>query len=116
MSILRTILPACLALCIACPSLARADTPAPDGSAAVASKVGQLFDQAQAAFAKGDKQGAYEAYKAAWALQKSYDIAGNLGNVELKLGMHRDAAEHLAFALDDFPPTEIGRASCRERV
>ena len=71
----------------------------------VTTQVGQLFDQAQGAFAKGDKQGAYEAYKAAWALQKSYDIAGNLGNVELKLGKHRDAAEHLTYALESFPPT-----------
>jgi hypothetical protein len=71
----------------------------------VAAQVGQLFDQAQAAFAKGDKQGAYDAYKAAWALQKSYDIAGNLGNVEVKLGKYRDAAEHLAFSLENFPPT-----------
>jgi tetratricopeptide (TPR) repeat protein len=71
----------------------------------VAAQVAQLFEQAQAAFAKGDKQGACDAYKAAWALQKSYDIAGNLGNVEVKLGKYRDAAEHLAFALDNFPPT-----------
>src|SRR5271168_2244413 len=71
----------------------------------VAAQVVQLFDQAQDAFAKGDKQGAYNAYRAAWALQKSYDIAGNLGNVELKLGKYRDAAEHLAFSLENFPPT-----------
>ena len=71
----------------------------------VAAQVVQLFDQAQDAFAKGDKQGAYNAYRAAWALQKSYDIAGNLGNVELKLGKYREAAEHLAFSLENFPPT-----------
>ena len=71
----------------------------------VTAQVGRLFDQAEAAFAKGDKQGAYEAFKAAWSLQKSYDIAGNLGVVELKLGKYRDAAEHLAFSLDNFPPT-----------
>lgn len=71
----------------------------------VTAQVGQLFEQAQAAFAKGDKKGAYDAYKAAWALQKSYDIAANLGVVELKLGKHRDAAEHLAYSLDNFPPT-----------
>ena len=76
-----------------------------EGKTPLSAQVGQLFDQAQAAYAKGDKQGAYEAYKAAWALQKSYDIAGNLGNVELKLGKNRDAAEHLSFALDNFPPT-----------
>jgi hypothetical protein len=71
----------------------------------VSAQVGQRFDQAQAAFAKGDMQGAYEAYTAAWALQKSYDIAGNLGNVEAKLSKFRDAAEHLAFSVENFPPT-----------
>ncbi len=75
------------------------------GSEPPSVQANRLFGQAQAAFAKGDKEGAYEAYKAAWALQKSYDIAGNLGAIELKLGKPRDAAEHLAFALEDFPPT-----------
>lgn len=86
--------------------------------AAVAEQVGQLFDRAQAAFAKGDKQGAYEAYKAAWALQQSYDIAGNLGGVELKLGKHRDAAEHLAFSIEGFPPTgdPAQRAALEKRL
>jgi hypothetical protein len=45
---------------------------------------------------------AYEEYKAAWELKKSYDIAANLGNVELQLGMPRDAAEHLAFSLRSY--------------
>jgi tetratricopeptide (TPR) repeat protein len=70
-----------------------------------AAQVADLFARAQAAYARGDKIGAHDAYKAAWALQRSYDIAGNLGNLELKLGRNRDAAEHLTFALEDFPPT-----------
>jgi len=81
---------------------------------ATSAQVNQLFAQAQTAFAKGDKVAACDAYKAAWALQKSYDIAGNLGGVELKLGRYRDAAEHLAFALDDFPPT--GEPAQRQAV
>lgn len=100
----RSALAACALVALLCPSPASADTPAehagPNGA-----KVGELFDQAQAAFAKGDKQAAYTAYKEAWTLQKSYDIAGNLGNVELKLGMYREAAEHLDYALANFPPT-----------
>jgi tetratricopeptide (TPR) repeat protein len=100
----RSALAACALVALLCPSPASADTPAehagPNGA-----KVGELFDQAQAAFAKGDKQAAYKAYKEAWALQKSYDIAGNLGNVELKLGMYSGAAEHLDYALANFPPT-----------
>jgi hypothetical protein len=95
---------ACALLTSLCPAVASADTPAEHAGPNEA-KVGELFDQAQAAFAKGDKQAAVKAYKAAWALQKSYDIAGNLGNVELKLGLFSDAAEHLSYALANFPPT-----------
>lgn len=47
----------------------------------------------------GDVKGAYLEYKASWNLKQSYDIAANLGNLELEQGMPRDAAEHLAFAL-----------------
>ncbi len=47
----------------------------------------------------GDVKGAYLEYKASWDLKQSYDIAANLGNLELDQGMPRDAAEHLAFAL-----------------
>lgn len=65
----------------------------------------ELFDQAQTAFKAGDLQRAYEAYLAAWRIQKSYDIAGNLGNVEMKLGKLHDAAGHLSYALRSFPPT-----------
>jgi hypothetical protein len=39
----------------------------------------------------------------AWALKQSYDIASNLGLAELGLKKHRDAAEHLAYALRFFP-------------
>jgi len=42
-------------------------------------------------------------FRQAWALKQSYDIGGNLGISELALGNHRDAAEHLAFALGHFP-------------
>ncbi len=47
----------------------------------------------------GNVREAYVEYKAAWDLKRSYDIAANLGNVEFELGMPRDAAEHLSFAL-----------------
>lgn len=47
----------------------------------------------------GDVKGAYLEYRASWDLKQSYDIAANLGNLELEQGLPRDAAEHLAFAL-----------------
>lgn len=39
-------------------------------------------------------------------LSPSYDVAGALAQVELKLERYRDAAEHLALALRSFPPSE----------
>jgi hypothetical protein len=44
--------------------------------------------------------------RAAWDLDKTYDIAGNLGHVELINRKPRDAAEHLRFSLSTLPPTE----------
>jgi hypothetical protein len=41
----------------------------------------------------------------AWALKQSYDIAANLANTELLLGMKRDAAEHFAMCLRTFAAT-----------
>ncbi len=52
------------------------------------------------------------AYESAWRLEKSHDIAANLGYAEMKLGRFRDAAEHLAFAVKNWPPT--GKADKRE--
>jgi hypothetical protein len=44
--------------------------------------------------------------RAAWDLEKTYDIAGNLGHVELMNKKPREAAEHLRFCLNALPPTE----------
>jgi tetratricopeptide (TPR) repeat protein len=61
----------------------------------------------------------------AFELSRSYDVAAALGQSELALGRHRDAAEHLEFALRNFPPSESlsfkakarrALASARERV
>ena len=42
----------------------------------------------------------------AYRLRRSYDVAAALGQAELELGHHRDAAEHLDFAIREFPPGE----------
>jgi hypothetical protein len=54
---------------------------------------------------EGKKQAAREKYLAAWRLKKTYDIAGNLGSLELDLGMYREAAEHLSFAVNNYATT-----------
>ena len=75
---------------------------APPGSDAARSR--ELFRKAAKEYEQGKPLLAYEDYLAAWQLQKSYDIAGNLANVELELGKPRLAAEHAAYALENFPP------------
>jgi hypothetical protein len=76
-----------------------------------------LFARAGAAFNAGKNDEALSLLMQAWERKRTYDIAGNLGIVELKLGRVRDAAEHLAFALKNFPPTEAEkvRAGLREK-
>jgi len=53
----------------------------------------------------GNTRGAYEEYRQAWSLKQTFDTAANLGNIELTLGMPRDAAEHLAFSLRTYAVT-----------
>ncbi len=64
-----------------------------------------LFKQGRAAYMKGDFKTAYQRQHDAWRLEKSFDIAANLGQAELQLKLYRDAAEHFRYALDHFPPS-----------
>lgn len=59
----------------------------------------ELSRAAVAHFERGEDQQAYAAYLQAWRLHPHYQIACNLGQVELALGKHADAAEHLRFCL-----------------
>ncbi len=87
---------------------------APAGSSQAKDPADELFARGNEAFDKGALDDAYGLYLKAWALKHTYDIAGNLGQVELKLGKFRDAAEHLDFTLRLFPPT--GKAAPREAI
>lgn len=66
----------------------------------------QLFADGLKFASQKDWSGAYAAYKAAWALDRHWGIAANLGAVEIELGKFRDAAEHIAFSLSKFPKDE----------
>jgi hypothetical protein len=77
--------------------------PAPAADAA--QQADEHFRQGKALHKAGKKREAREEYLAAFRLKKSHDVAGNLGNVELSLGMARDAAEHLSFAIRHYAPT-----------
>lgn len=92
------------------------ETPAAASSGPSSAKdpADELFAQGNDAFDRGALEEAYGLYLKAWAQKRTYDIAGNLGQVELKLGKFRDAAEHLDFTLRLFPPT--GKAAPREAI
>lgn len=61
---------------------------------AAAHKAGR-FAEAEALFLK------------AWAVKKTWDVAANLGLAQVNLGKHVEAAEHLAYALQWFPASEL---------
>ncbi|WP_437489697.1 PEGA domain-containing protein [Sorangium sp. So ce1014] len=89
---------------------------APESAAAA-----QASRDADAAFARGKElyrlgklDAAYEAYRTAWSLKQSYDIAANLANTELQRGMKVEAAEHLAFCLRSYPAT--GSSAQHEQI
>ena len=83
--------------------------PAAEGDAAA--KVGDLLRRGRELYASGKKQQAYEMFKAAWDIRRSFDVAGNLGIVALELGKMREAAEYLSFWKANAPVAET-----RQRV
>jgi tetratricopeptide (TPR) repeat protein len=66
-------------------------------------KAEDLMAQGKALSRAGKLEEACAAYRAAWAIDPSFRLAANLGDLELKLSHFRDAAEHLAYALRMFP-------------
>ncbi len=63
---------------------------------AMTAKARELYADGLKAFQQQKWPEAYAAFTGAWALQKHYAVAGNLGAAEVQLGRFRDAAEHLA--------------------
>lgn len=100
---------AAAAACVVAVVLAAPDRAFAQGPAAGdAGKARELHQKGRAAYQAGDMRGAYEAYSAAWALQKTFDVAANLGAVELATARFRDAAEHLTYALAHLPVSGEG--------
>ena len=86
----------------------------PVGSAkAVSGEDAQRFYQeGNEAYRKGDMKAAETAFLKAWASARTFDVAANLGLVELEQKKYREAAEHLAFSLRTAPPSS--KAAQRE--
>lgn len=63
-----------------------------------------VLDAADAA-ADGRWGYAEDLVRSAWELEKTFDVAANLGDIELRNGKPRAAAKHLSYSLRALPPT-----------
>ncbi len=101
-----TVLPRLIALLVVCAMIlvsppSRAQAP----SETEHDRAIELFSKGVSAMKKRDFENARRILIEAFALMPAFDIAGTLGQVELELGLHRDAAEHLNYSLMHFPPS-----------
>ena len=107
----RHALGACLfaaSLSAASTSPARAEPPLPRPPAAHpvapgAEEALQLYREGIAARQLGEWEKARTLLLKSWGLQRHFTTAANLGEMELKLGQHREAAEHLAYFMKAAP-------------
>ena len=90
--------------------------PAPQATGAAAvddvRKADELFHEANRLVKAKQWAEAEVKFQAAWALNPTYDVALNLGQTQYRLGKSRDAAEHLAFAVRNWPL--VGKREPRE--
>lgn len=69
-------------------------------------KARKLLEEGIAHHSAGDLKRAYEAFRVSQNLRPSYDTAGNLGQVEMKMEKYADAATHFEYCLRNFPTGE----------
>jgi hypothetical protein len=92
----------------------QAAPPPPGDPAAILTRARQLFTEGNKLYDESKLPQAEAAYLEAWKLKKSYDLAGNLGNVEADLKKWRQAAEYLSYAIREFPAG--GRPTLRDNM
>lgn len=92
-------LPAVLAAVQPAPVAAQPAAPA----AAPSSEAEQLYREGMDFVTKQKWPEAEAKFRRAFELNPTYDTANNLGQAEIKLGKVRDAAEHISFALRNWP-------------
>lgn len=80
-------------------------------------RAASVYREGVSAAREGRWQEAYRAYLEAWKIKRHFQIAANLARAELKLGKHRDAAEHIAFFLREAEDvSEADRALARRML
>jgi hypothetical protein len=95
-------------------ALAAAAPAAAQTKADSADQAAQLFDKGNVLYKQSRWAEAEVQFQKAWELRRSFDVAANLGDCELEIGQNVEAAEHLAFAVREFPLS--GKAALRERL
>jgi hypothetical protein len=97
----------CTLAALAVPVLAHAqsDTPVTRAAQTDGERAAPFFQEGLRAADQKQWNEAEAAYLKAWKITKAFDLAANLGIVELKLGKSRLAATHLAFSLRTAPPS-----------
>lgn len=75
----------------------------PAGDADLPDQARNLYEQGATAASKKLWSDAHAAFLAAWEIKAHYLIALDLAVAEVRLGKHRDAAEHAAFYLREAP-------------
>jgi hypothetical protein len=88
--------------------------PAAHAADETSQRIADLYKQANVLYDQRKLAEAEVLYLQAWSLRKTYDVACNLGAIELDLAKPRNAAEHLDYALREFPAG--GKTSARELI
>jgi hypothetical protein len=85
-------------------------TCAPDADPATLANEGKELGKA------GKNIEAYEKLVCAYRISQSYTVSANLGLIELALGLHADAANHMSRAVRDWPLDDEKKKKAREVV
>ena len=110
MRALRAIHAACLSILLTMSATASGQSGPPmeaDGSPAISDRARALYAEGIKAADAKNWAGAHAAFMEAYKQSDHYQIAANLGSMEIKLGRYRDAAEHLAVYLRKAPSDKV---------
>ncbi|MCK6588841.1 MAG: PEGA domain-containing protein [Polyangiaceae bacterium] len=86
----------------------------PASGSALDDKARELFRDGVKAAEASQWAKAHASFLAAWSLKEHYQIAGNLGTSEAKLGKWRDAATHLSYYLREAPKEKVAERKSAE--
>jgi hypothetical protein len=83
-------------------------------AASAADQATEYFQNGSALYKQSKFTEAEVQFQKAWDARKSFDVAANLGDCEIEIGQNREAAEHLAYAVREFPLS--GKPALRDRL